>query len=59
MNHVKYLTLQTKLSEEFNSRSHDFKRHSEETKIFEYPFEIDPLTAPNAFQLLTFRAIVI
>ena len=46
-----YLTLLTNLSEEFNSRFDDFKRHSEEMKIFGNPFEIDPSTAPDAFQL--------
>ena len=51
VDHVKYLTLLTKLSEEFNSRFEDFKRHSEEMKIFGNPFQIDPSTAPDAFQL--------
>jgi len=34
VDYVKYLTLLTKLSEEFNTRPHDFKRHSEEMRIF-------------------------
>ena len=51
VDHVKYLTLLTKLSEEFSCRFHNFKRRSEEMKIFGNPFQIDPSTAPDTFQL--------